>query len=649
MSLSISRQKVKKIGLILGPILFFVTLLLPISGGDDITSNNIRGSNDNVTDSTTINESNNDSNNYNISDSGLSFSAKLVLAITLWMAVWWITEAIPIYVTALLPLILFPSLSLTELGQTAANYADRIIFLFLGGFILAKAVEKTQLHKRFALNILNIFGTTPKYVVAAFMLVTGILSAWMSNTATAMLMLPIAAAVISQIGIGNKTGKNDINYIKNKNSENESNEKSIDNDEDKSDKSDSSRFGLCLMLSIAYSASIGGMATLIGTPPNAIFVSLSKSMLDLDISFGEWLLIGLPISGISLIVAWIYMVNVGVKITHIKSINKGKEVIRQKLKEIGKITTDEKIVAGVFAATATAWITRGLIWGEFLPMVDDSTIAITAAFLLFLIPSKQKQYESPSTSTSHLPSLSTLTAVFFPKKQKMAGEGKTNENNIDYKKQVKKNGDTKIKHETDYIDENKKDTEKDKTITNKKEKDRPNDDHYDYDADNEENGNTKIMDWKSAVTIPWGVLLLIGGGLALADAFTTTGLDEWISNQLLFVENLNYILIVLVLVGVAVLASEIISNTATAALLIPITISLASSISIDPLLLMIPLTIATSYGFVMPVGTPPNAIVFGSKYVTAPKMARAGLPLDIIGIVMVTLLTTLMVPLIWGG
>lgn len=648
MSLSISRQKVKKIGLILGPILFFVILLLPISGGDSINSNNIRGSNNNVTDSTNINESNSD--NDNSTESGLSFSAKLVLATTLWMAVWWITEAIPIYVTALLPLILFPSLSLTELGQTAANYADRIIFLFLGGFILAKAVEKTQLHKRFAFNILNIFGTTPKYIVAGFMLVTGLLSAWMSNTATTMLMLPIAAAVISQIGIGNKTGKNGINYIKNKNIENESNDKNIDNDEDNGDKSDRSRFGLCLMLSIAYSASIGGMATLIGTPPNAIFVSLSKSMLDLDISFGEWLLIGLPISGISLIVAWIYMVNIGVKITHIKSINKGKEVIREKLTELGKITADEKIVAGVFAATAIAWITRGLFWGEFLPMVDDSTIAITAAFLLFLIPSKQKQqHESPSTSTSHLPSLSAISAVFFPKKQKKAGEGKTNGNNIDNKKQVKKDGDHKIKHETDYIDEKKKDSEKDKTTTNKKEKAQPNDDHYDHDTDDEENENRKIMDWKSAVTIPWGVLLLIGGGLALADAFTTTGLDEWISNQLLFVENLNYILIVLVIVGVAVLASEIISNTATAALLIPITISLASFISIDPLLLMIPLTIATSYGFVMPVGTPPNAIVFGSKYVTAPKMARAGFPLDIIGIVMVTLLTTLMVPLIWGG
>jgi sodium-dependent dicarboxylate transporter 2/3/5 len=162
----------------------------------------------------------------------------------------------------------------------------------------------------------------------------------------------------------------------------------------------------------------------------------------------------------------------------------------------------------------------------------------------------------------------------------------------------------------------------------------------------EEENDRKIMNWKTAVTIPWGVLLLIGGGLALADGFTATGFDKWISNQLVFVENLNYLLIILVIVTVAVLASEIISNTATAALLIPITVSLASTLSIDPLLLMVPLTIATSYGFVMPVGTPPNAIVFGSKYVTAPKMARAGFPLDIMGILIVTALTTLMVPLV---
>lgn len=587
-SLSLSRQKIKKIGLILGPSLFFIILLLPIGGNEtngikDNAGKNNSEINGNINDTGTTDQ-NNDNNH---SSASLSFPAKLVLAITFWMAVWWITEAIPIYITALMPLILFPSLSLTELGQTAANYADRVIFLFLGGFILAKAVEKTQLHKRFALNILNVFGTNPKYVVAAFMLVTGILSGWMSNTATTMLMLPIAAAVISQIGV-NRDIKKD----------------STDRDRD------NSRFGLCLMLSIAYSASIGGMATLIGTPPNAILASLSKSMIDTGISFGEWLLIGLPISGISLVVAWIYMVHVGVKITDLKSIDKGKEIIKDKLNEIGKITKDEKTVAAVFAATATAWITRGLIWGDFAPMVDDSTIAITAAFSLFLIPSKSSQRDLTSSahSSKSPSSLSSSTTSSFDKG--FDGNNKTDDVIEDTNREVKGNADAKGE-------------------------------------ENVSNGK-RILDWDTAVTIPWGVLLLLGGGLALAHAFTTTGLDGWISSQLLFVGNLDYILIVLVIVAVGVLSSEIISNTATAALLIPIAVSLSSSISIDPLLLMVPLTIATSFGFIMPVGTPPNAIVFGSGYVTAPKMAKAGFPLDVIGIIMVTLLSTVMVPLIWG-
>lgn len=592
-SISLSREQTKKIGLVLGPILFLVILFLPIGGNNNNDNSSINNSTNNRTQSIDTNTV--------TTNTSLSFSAKLVLAITIWMATWWITEAIPIYVTALMPLILFPSLSITGLGDTAANYADRIIFLFLGGFILAKAVEKTQLHRRFALNILKVFGTTPKYIVAAFMLVTGILSGWMSNTATTMLMLPIAAAVISQIGIGRggriqegeeverrSSNLSNTHQEQNPNDNINNNKniiKDIENLEEEKLNEQQSRFGLCLMLSIAYSASIGGMATLIGTPPNAIFTSLSKSMLDIDISFGQWLLIGIPISGISLIVAWFYMVHLGVKITDIKSIGREKEIIKRKIKEIGKITKDEKIVAAVFIATATAWVTRGVLWGDLVPMVDDSTIAIAAAFSLFLIPSSKSKSKSKSLSIND------------------------------------------EKQNSDFIQNN-----NDKNNFHEKQQDK----------------SSRIMNWETAVTIPWGVLILIGGGLALAHAFTETGLDKWISNQLLFVEDLNYILIVLVIVALGVFFSEIASNTASAALLIPIVVSLASSISIDPLLLMVPLTIATSFGFIMPVGTPPNAIVFGSKYVTAPKMAKAGFPLDIIAIIMITILTTIMVPLGFG-
>ena len=523
----INRQQAKRIGLFLGPILFFVVLFSPIA-------------------------------------QDLPWEARIVLASTFWMGSWWITEAIPIYVTAIMPLVIFPSLNVTDLGETSANYADRIVFLFLGGFILAKAVEKSNLHRRFALNMLKIFGTNPKYIVASFMMVTGFLSGWMSNTATTMLMLPIAAAVISQF-------KN---------------------------KQDRDKFGLCLMLSVAYSASIGGMSTLIGTPPNAILSSLSSSLADVQVTFGEWLIIGLPISAISLVVAWLYMINLGVNIRGIKRVAEEKGMIGKKLSEMGRITGDEILVAGIFAATATAWITRGLLWQDLLPMVDDSTIAIVAAISLFLIPSIS------SNRTGH--------------------KKGNRDNNIEQAQEVKESGNSdssrtnKKETDDDYDD----DRNQDFTPINKK-------DEF-GETRNGHDSSARLMDWKTAVTIPWGVILLIGGGLALANAYTATGLDEWIAEQLMFLQGVNYLLVIFVIVAVAIFTSEIVSNTASAALLIPISASLAVSLGIDPLLLMIPLTIATSFGFVMPVGTPPNAIVFASGYVTIPKMARAGLPLDII-------------------
>jgi sodium-dependent dicarboxylate transporter 2/3/5 len=524
--MKVSRQQVKRIGLIAGPVLFVGFLFAPIA-------------------------------------EDLPFEAKIVLASTVWMASWWITEAIPIYVTALLPLVLFPSLNVMELGETSSNYADRIVFLFLGGFILAKAVEKANLHKRFALNILKSFGTNPRYIVAAFMIVTGFLSGWMSNTATTMLMLPIAAAVVSQV----------------------------------QDKQDRGKFGLCLMLSIAYSASIGGMSTLIGTPPNAIFASLSRSILDVEITFSQWIIIGLPISAISLVVAWLYMVNLGVNIRKIKSIAEEKDAIMIRLSELGKITRDEIIVAGVFGATAGAWITRGLFWQDILPMIDDSTIVMIAAIVLFLIPS--------SSSSSSV--------------------AKNNDLNISKKVHNSRN-----KGNSNFIPMSKDGAEDRGTESIK------------------ERNSKRLMIWDTAVTIPWGVLLLIGGGLALANAYTATNLDEWMAEKLTFLGEMNYLLIILVLVAVTILTGEIVSNTATAALLIPISASLATSLQIDPVLLMVPITIATSFGFVMPVGTPPNAIVFASGYVTIPKMARAGLPLDIISIIMVTGLSALLVPLVWS-
>jgi len=440
----------------------------------------------------------------------LSFEAKAVLATAFMMGIWWITETIPIYITALIPLVMFPILSVGDVVKTSGSYVDRIIFLLLGGFFLASAIERCGLHKRFALHMIKIFGSRPKYVIGAFIIVTGSISAWMSNTATALLMMPIATALIASV-----------------------NSKIKD------------RFAICLVLGIAYAASIGGLATLIGTPPNAIFASLAKSLVGMDVSFAKWMLVGLPISVISLFILWWYLVS---------AVRVGKEplfeendFVAKKLEELGKITVEEKIILAVFAVTVVAWITRGLFWSELLPMVDDSVIALAASLALFLISYKNK----------------------------------------------------------------------------------------------------RMLDLKSASKIPWGILILVGGGLALAGGFVAVGLDTWIVSHLTFLVGLPYFAIIVVLLTIVVFL-EFISNTATAALMIPIAASLARAMGIDPMLLMVPIAVGASFGFILPVSTPPNAIAVSSGFVKTKTMAKIGLPLNLITIISTAILTTLLVPLVWG-
>jgi sodium-dependent dicarboxylate transporter 2/3/5 len=524
-----SNNRASTIGLFLGPLIFLLIVLFPIQ-----------------------------------QIHGLSFESIIVLASTVWMAIWWITEIVPIYVTALLPLIIFPLFNVLSFTEASRNYADRIIFLFLGGFLLAKAVEKSNLHKRFAFNILKLFGTNPKYIVAAFMLVTWFIGAWMSNTATTILMLPIALAVISL-----------FNDAQNRN-----------------------KFAVCLLLSVAYSASIGGVTTLIGTPPNAIFASIANSLTGIDVTFSKWLMLGLPISGISLIMLWIYMIRFGSKITDIKSNSFGdKSGITKKLRELGPITRDEKLVALVFLVTIIAWVSRGLLWKDVFPTIDDSMIAIIMAIILFLLPSSAP-----------------------------------------YKK--------KIENRDDIFD--------DKYVTNKIEKGSYNYDRRNNNYENDETNSgrkttARLLDWNTAVAIPWGVLILIGGGLALADGFISSGLDDWIAQQLRFLGNMHYVIIILIFVTLAILPTEMISNTATAALLLPIAGSLATSMNLNPILLMAPVAVATSYGFIMPVGTPPNAIVHSTGFISVKRMAKAGIPLDLMSIVLVTVLTSILVPLLFGN
>lgn len=526
-------KHIRRVGLFLGPALFLVVLFFPTVLPEELT-----------------------------------FEARIVLGATLWMAVWWITEAIPIYVTALLPFIIFPTLGVTDLQETSASYANRIVFLFLGGFMLAKAMERSNLHSRFALNILKVFGPNPKYIIAAFMMVILLLGAWMSNTAITMLMLPVAIAVISQY---------------------------------RGSVSDRERFGLCLMLSVAYSASISGVTTLIASPPNAIFASVSQEIMGLEVSFSQWMVVGFPIGVISVLIAWLYMVNFGASIRGIKPITEEKGLIETKLSDLGKMTRNEKLVLGVFAATAIAWVTRGLLWGKFVPTVDDSAIAVAAIFLLFVLPSSRLRREES--------------------KVKRITQVRKDQENI-----IKNSASRRIDSGSTKTDDKDDDNEEE---------------------EKEENKDDRLLNWKTAAQIPWEVLLLIGGGIALANAFTATGLDEFVAEQLIFLKGMNYIITILVIVTVTAFVGEVISNTAMAALMIPISASLATSLDINPLLFMVPVTIITSYSFMMPVSTPPNTIIFASGYVSTANMVRAGLPLKIIAIAIVTVLTILLVPFVW--
>ncbi|MGD2107598.1 MAG: SLC13 family permease [Nitrosopumilaceae archaeon] len=468
-------NQARKIGFVLGPILFGLVIISPIEG--------------------------------------LDILPKLVLGIALWMASWWITEAIPLYGTSLIPLVLFPILGIENVENVFLSYVDKIVLLFFGGFLLAKAIELSNLHKRFALNILKTFGTKPKHLVGAFIIVTASLSAWLTNTATTLLILPIAIAVIAHV----------------------------------QDSDEKSRFGTCLMLCVVYSASLGGLATLIGTPPNALFASMSESLAGIEVSFVQWMIIGVPVSAISLLVLWFFMVKFA-KLGNLP-IAGTREIIVNELSKLGKMMRDEKIVSIIFALTAIAWISRGLLWKEYFPFIEDYTIVLIAAIALLVIPSSSK--------------------------------------------------------------------------------------------------HRRLLDLKSTKKIPWGVLVLIGGGLALAGGFSASGLDMWIADQLSFVGGMSFVLIILVVVAVTIFSGELMSNTAGAALLMPVMASLATTIEVSPILLIAPVAIATSYGFIMPVGTPPNAIVIGSGHVTPKNMAKFGLPFNLISILLLTVLMTTLLPLIW--
>lgn len=450
---------------------------------------------------------------------GMPEPAYDVLCATIWIALWWVTEAVPIAVTALLPIILFPLTGALDLSTTTASYGHKYIFLYMGGFIIAIAIEKWNLHKRMALHIIKMIGTNVKNIILGFMVATAFLSMWISNTATSVMMLPIGMSIVSQL-------KDNPSTVK---------------DENK-------LFGKALMLSIAYSASIGGIATLIGTPPNLVFAGYIQEIYNIDISFFQWLKFGLPISIILLIVAWFYITHIAFNFKQ-KEFPGGKEEIQRLISELGPMKREEKIVMTVFVITAICWITRSFILEKFLPGIDDTIIAMVAGITLFTLSSGKK--------------------------------GK------------------------------------------------------------------RIIHWKEAVEMPWGIILLFGGGMALASGFEVTGLAEWFGIQMTLLDALPLILLVLIVIFSVNFITELTSNLATTAMLLPILAPIALKLDLNPYMLLVATTVAASCAFMLPVATPPNAVVFGSGYLRIPDMVRTGIWMNLISILFLTAMVYLMLPLLW--
>jgi sodium-dependent dicarboxylate transporter 2/3/5 len=470
------------IGLMAGLVLFFILLLAPVPAG-------------------------------------LTLPAWRTAAVGVLMAVWWMTEAIPISVTALLPLVLFPVLGISGIGEAAGPFANPLIFLYLGGFIIAVAMERWNLHRRIALNLIRLIGVRPRSIIASFMISTAFLSMWVSNTATALMMLPIGLSVVQLAG-GKKGATG----------------------------GEASNFAVALMLAIAYAASIGGMATIIGTPTTAVLVGFMSETYGFEISFAQWMMVGLPLALIGLPITHVVLTRVTYPV-RLKELIGGKALIDAELRKLGRITRPEQMVAVIFTGVALLWITRPFM-AAYIPGLSDTGIAMFGAVLLFLIP-------------------------------------------VDWRRGL------------------------------------------------------FLLDWQSAERIPWGVLLLFGGGLSLAAAISSTGLATWIGNSLSGISTWPIVLTILLVVILIILLTELTSNTATAAAFLPVVASVAIGIGQNPLMLAVPAVLAASCAFMLPVATPPNAVVYGSGFLTIPQMVRAGSVLNILFVLLLTAFAYTLVTLVF--
>ncbi len=482
----------KKVGLVLGPLVFFILFFMP-------------------------------------QPEGMSKEAVRVAAITALMAIWWITEPIPIPATSLLPILLYPPFHILDIGDVTSRYAAPTIYLFIGGFFIAVTMERWNLHRRLALYTIKLVGTSPAKMTLGFMIATAFISMWVSNTATAMMMVPIGLAVISQV-----TGISAKELLDGRIGKHEQN------------------FGKGLMISIAYSASIGGMATLIGTPPNIIMTNMVIETYGQTITFSQWIKFALPLVLIMLAFVWVLITKILFNTGKLQ-LAKGKETINEEIVKMGKITKEEISVLVVFLFIAFLWVITPTLKEIFpaLSGVNDTVIAMLGALSLFLIPSDIKK------------------GIF-------------------------------------------------------------------------------ILDWKTAVKIPWHIVLFFGGGIALAAGFDRSGLASFLASKLSGLHGLDMAVFITIVIVFVILLTEITSNTATATLLVPVMGASAIALGIHPYATIIPACLAASFAFMLPVATPPNAVVFGSGAIHIRDMIKTGVWLDIFGTILIVIFVVYFLPVIWG-
>jgi sodium-dependent dicarboxylate transporter 2/3/5 len=441
---------------------------------------------------------------------GMSETAWRTAALGLLMVVWWVTEAVPIAATALLPMALSPVLGVMNITEAAAPYANPVIYLFFGGFVLAAAFERCGLHRRLALRLLTLVGTRPDRIIGGFMATGGLISMWVSNTAATLMLLPLATSILPRTA---------------------------------PDRGTATQFEKALMLCIAYAATIGGFGTLIGSPPNALLVGFLAQTHGIRLRFVEYMLIGVPIVVVALPIAWFILTRVVFRVTHDASIIDAGALQAQR-QALGPMSRAEKFVAAVGLLTALAWISQPLL-ARAWPAISEAGISVLCALALLLLP--------------------------------LDGRG------------------------------------------------------------------TRAITWDEAERIPWGVLILFGGGLSLAAAIQASGLAEWITASVGNLRALPPLALVLIVTTIITILTEFTSNTAAAAAFLPVASALAVAAGVNPLVLLVAAGLAASNGFMLPVGTPPNAIAFSTGKLTVPEMARAGLLIDIVFVVILTLVAYFLV------